>query len=501
MVTKELVQQAIELLKRERQRYTHRPVMYVRELPVPEGETRLGFSISTHDDWKPIFDAHPELRDALTLVVMATVPPNRTDISLNPFQRSVSEWIGFYESLPPDVLDTNPPLGRHALIRNLADKLFHKIHDEDGDTIINADDGERLLSVMANPPPVVQSGGLNARALHEMLFGALAYHALPESERDAVLQRVADAAEHLIKAYGIGEIPHINGWIFTTIAYPMEFLPIAHVFDIAVDSPTTTGLPQRYFGDLLQDKVYHPTGAEETWVYEKFVRLFHEGLRDLFARREFSRESVHAVLRDGFGVFADPTQATLLEALFKQIWKNGYPTTFYGLMAVFSREFPEQAMRIARLAARTVSDVDGAVFYARLAQGWAKDRDTEANRFVLQPVRDAAKQALPIIYQRVFRKMKSRSPRSQQQRGEFARLAASAVMGIETDPMNHYYPPQMWIDLWEGFHRLLTNPSELLKDPQKMAAYRNAHDRVFEDGLADDLCRRRANDERQSQEP
>ena len=498
MITKEQVQEAIELLKRERQRYTHRPVMYVRERPVPEGETRLGFSISTHDDWKPIFDAHPELRDALTLVVMATVPPDRTGISLNPFQRSISEWIEFYKSLPPDVLDTDPPLGRHALIRNLAHKLFYEIHDEDGDTIIDADDGERLLSMMANPPAVVQSGGDKTRALHEMLFGALVYPALPESERDAVLQRVADAAEHLIKAYGIGEIPHTDGRIFTTIAYPMEFLPIAHVFDIAVDSPSTTGLPQRYFSDLLQDRVYHPTGAEEAWVYLNFVRLFHERLRDLFARREFSRESVHAVLRDGFGVFADPTQRTLLEALFKQLWKKGYPTTFYGLMAVFSHEFPEQTMRIARLAATTVSDVDGAVFYARLAQGWAKDRDTEANRFVSQPMRDAAKQNLPIIYQRVFRKMKSRSPRSQQQRGEFARLTASVFMGIETDHMNHYYPPQIWIDLWEGFHSLLTNPSELLKDSQKLAAYRNAHDRVFEDGLIDDLCRRRANDERQA---
>jgi len=488
MLTREQVQQAIELLKGKRQAYTHRPVMYVREQPVPEGETRLGFWISTHDDWKPIFDAHPELRDALTLVVMATVPPNRTDISLNPFQRGISEWIEFYESLPPDVLDTDPPLGRHALIRNLADKLFYEIHDEDGDTIIDADDGERLLSMMANPPPVVQSGGEKTRALHEMLFGALAYHALPESERDAMLQRVADATEHLIKAYGIGEIPHINGRIFTTIAYPMEFLPIAHVFDSAVDSPPTTGIPQRYFGDLLPGQVYHPTGAEEVWVYENFARLFHEGLRDLFARREFSRESVHAVLRDGFGVFADPTQRTLLEALFKQIWKKGYPTTFYGLMAVFSHEFPEQSMRIARLAARTVSDVDAAVFYARLAQGWAKERYAEAVKLVSQPMRDAAKQALPIIYQRVFRKMKSRAPKMQNSRGEFARMTASAVMGIETDHMNHYYPPQMWIDLWEGFHSLLTNPSDLLKDPQKLAAYRNAHDRVFEDGLSDDLC-------------
>lgn len=103
-------------------------------------------------------------------------------------------------------------------------------------------------------------------------------------------------------------------------------------------------------------------------------------------------------------------------------------------------------------------------------------------------MRDAAKQALPIIYQRVFRKMKSRAPKMQNSRGEFARMTASAVMGIETDHMNHYYPPQMWIDLWEGFHSLLTNPSDLLKDPQKLAAYRNAHDRVFEDGLSDDLC-------------
>ena len=498
MLTKEQVQQAIELLKRERQAYTRRPVMYVREQPVPEGETRLGFWISTHDDWKPIFDAHPELRDALTLVVMATVPPNRTDISLNPFQRSISEWIDFYESLSPDVLDTDPPLGLHALIRNLADKIFYKIHDEDGDTIIDADDGERLLSVMANPPAVVQSGGEKTRVLHDMLFGALAYHALPESERDAMLQRVADATEHLIKAYGIGEIPHINGWIFTTIAYPMEFLPIAHVFDTAVDSPPTTGISKRYFSDLLPDQVYYPTAAEETWVYEKFARLFHEGLRDLFARREFSRESVHAVLRDGFGVFADPTQRTLLEALFKQIWKNGYPTTFYGLMAVFSHEFPEHAVGIARLSARTVSDVDGAVRYARLAQGWAKDRDSEANRFVSEPVRNAAKLALPIIYQRVFQRAKSRSYQTQKNRGEFARLTASAVMGIETDHMNHYYPPQMWIDLWEGFHRLLTNPSELLKDPQKRAAFSEAYERVFSDGWIDDLCKKGANDERQA---
>jgi len=488
MLTREQVQQAIELLKQKRQAYTHRPMVYVRENAVPEGETRLTPETYYYDSWKPIFDAHPELRDALTLVVMASFPSHQISMPMKPFQRSVSEWIDFYESLPPDVLDTDPPLGRHALIRNLADKLFHKIHDEDGDTIIDADDGERLLSMMANPPAVVQSGGEKTRALHEMLFGALAYHALPELERDAVLQRVADATEQFIDANGTGAFPEINGETFTRIAYPIEFLPIAHVFSRAFDDPTTTGISGRYFDDLLQDRVYYPTGAEETWVYEKFAPLFDEELRDLFARREFSRESVHAVLREGFGALADPTQRTLLKELFKEIWKKGYPTTFYGLMAVFSHEFPEHAVGIARLAARTVSDVDGAVRYARLAQGWAKDQDSEAIRFVSEPVRNAAKQALPIIYQRVFRKMKSSSPKMQKNRGEFARLTASAVMGIETDHMNHYYPPQMWIDLWEGFHSLLTNPSDLLKDPQKLAAYRNAHDRVFEDGLADDLC-------------
>jgi hypothetical protein len=485
MITKEQVQQAIELLKRER-------MASVRENRVPEGESALALRTHAHWEWKPIFDAHPELRDALTLVVMATFPPNHTDIQLPPFKRSLSEWVDFYESLPPDVLDTDPPLGLHALVRNIAHKLFYKAYDDIDDT----DDGKRLFSVMANPPPIVQAGGANAGALHDMLFGALVYPLLPESERDAMLEQVADATEQFIDANGTGAFPDINGQTFTRIAYPIEFLPIAHVFSRAFDDPTTTGISKRYFSDLLQGQVYYPTAAEETWVYDRFAPLFDEGLRDLFARRDFSRESVHAVLRDGFGALADPTQTTLLKELFKEIWKKRYPTTFYGLMAVFSHEFPEQAMGLARLAARTVSDVDGAVRYARLAQGWAKDRDTEAVRFVSEPVRNAAKQALPIIYQRVFRKMKSRSPQMQKNRGEFARMTASAVMGIETDHMNHYYPPEMWIDLWEGFHSLLTNPSELLKDPQKLAAYRNAHDRVFEDGLNDDLCKEEANDER-----
>jgi hypothetical protein len=374
MLTKEQVQQAIEVLKRKRRAFSHRPIVYVRENPVPEGETRLTPETHYYDDWKPVFDAHPELRDALTLVVMASFPSHQISMPMTPFQRSVSEWIDFYESLPPDVLDTDPPLGLHALIRNLADKIFYEIHDEDGNTIIDADGGKRLVSVAVNRPSLVQAAGLNARVLHDMLFGALAYHALPESERDAMLQRVADATEQFIDANGTGVTPNTNGATFIQIAYPIEFLPIAHVFSSAFDDPTTTGISRRYFTDILGEYEYYPTSAEETWVYEKFAPLFDGGLRGLFARRDFSRESVHAVLRDGFGVFADPTQRTLLEALFKQIWKNRYPTTFYGLMAVFSHEFPEEAMRIARLAARTVSDVDGAVIYARLAQGWAKSR-------------------------------------------------------------------------------------------------------------------------------
>jgi hypothetical protein len=495
MLTKEQVQQAIEVLKRERRAFTHTPMVYVRENPVPEGETRLTPETYYYDDWKPVFDAHPELRDALTLVVMASFPSHQINMPMTPFQRSVSEWIDFYESLPPDVLDTNPPLGLHALIRNLADEIFHKIHDEDGDTIIDPNDGERLVSVSVNRPSLVQAAGLNARVLHDMLFGALAYHALPESERDAMLQRVADAVEQFIDAYGTGAFPKVNGQTFTGIAYPVEFLPIAHVFSRALDDPTTSGIARRYFTDIVGKWLYDPTQYEQSWVYGKFAPLFDEGLRGLFARRDFSRESVLGVLRDGFGVFADSKNTTPLKQILKEILEHRHSTTFYGLMGVLSRAFPEEAMRIARLAANTVSTMDGAEIYARLAQG--KAPDTQAVKLVSKSMRDAAKHAFPIVYQRVFRRTKSRSPQTQN-RGEFARMTASAVMGIETDHMNHYYPPHVWIDLWEGFHSLLTDPSELLKDPQKLAAYRNAHDRVFSDGLIDDLCKRRANDERQA---
>jgi len=493
MITKEQVQEAIEVLKRKRQAYSHRPIVSVRENPVPEGETRLMLQTESYDDWKPIFDAHPELRDALTLVVMASYPSDRTGMPIAPLiQRSISEWVDFYESLPPDVLDTDPPLGLHVLIRNLADTIFYAMPDDD-DTVIDTDDEKRLLSLSVSRPLVVQAAGLKAQVLHDMLFKALVYPLLPESGGDAMLEQVADAVEQFIDAYGTGAFPDINGQAFTQIAYPIEFLPIAQVFSRALVDPTASGVPRRYFTDVLGEYQYYPTPLEQSWVYEKFAPLFDEGLRDLFARREFSRDSVRAVLREGFGRI---TQPSALRQILKEIWKRGFPTTFYGLMAVFSHEFPEQSMRIARLVARAVPNAYAATMYLHLALGWAGDRNTEPVQFVSQPMRDAAKMALPIVYQRVFHGKQSGSHRLHNQRGEFARVTASAVLGIETDHMNHYYPPQMWIDLWEGLHSLLTNPSELLKDPQKLAAYRNAHDRVFEDGLADDLCRR-VNDERQ----
>ncbi len=485
MLTKEQVQQAIELLKRERRVFSNLPMVSVRENPVPEGETRLAPQTYYYDDWKPIFDAHPELRDALTLVVMASFPPHQINMPMTPFQRSLSEWVDFYESLPPDVLDTDPPLGLHALIRNLASEIFHKIHDEDGDTIIDTDDGKRLVSVSVNRPPLVQAAGLNARVLHDMLFKALAYHALPESERGAMLEQVADAVEQFIEANGTGAFPKVNGQTFTRIAYPIEFLPIAHVFSRALDDPSRSGIARRYFTDIVGEYLYDPTEFEQSWVYGKFAPLFDEGLHDLFARRDFSRESVLGVLRNGFGVFADPKNTTPLKQILKEIWEHRYSTTFYGLMGVLSRVFPEEAMRIARLAAKTVPTADCAEIYARLARGEAPD--TKAVQLVSKSMRDAAKRAFPIVYQRVFRGTKSRSLPTKN-RGEFARMTASAVMGIETDHMNHYYPPQVWIDLWEGFLSLLTSPSELLKDPQKMAAFRSARERVFEDGLIDELC-------------
>jgi hypothetical protein len=489
MITKQQVQKAIEVLKRTRKAYSYAPMVYIGENPVPDGETRLSLQTYDYGDWKPVFEAHPELRDAFTLVAMASFPPNHTGMPLEPFRKDASGWLDFYASLPPDVLDTNPPLGRHALIRNIADEVFHKIFDDDG-KIIDTGGGERLLSVMANPPPMVHAGGAKARALHDMLFGALAYPLLPESERDAVLKRVADATEHFIRANGTDAIPQINGSIFTKIAYPIEFLPIVHVLDSAVDDLSQTGISKRYFTDLLPGShlSFNPTWVEQAWIYQNFAPLFDEGLRDLFARREFSHESVHAVLHDGFGALADSAHATRLKRLFEEIWKNGYPTTFYGLMAVFSHEYPERSMRIARLAAKTVSKGWNAMVYARLALGRGTDRDSEMVKFVSEPMRDAAKMSLPFVYQRVFRKMRSSSPKLQKQRGEFARLTASTVIGIETDHIRHYYPEQMWIDLWEGFHDMLTNPSELLKDPQKMAAYRNARENVFEDGWIYDLC-------------
>ena len=486
MLTREQVQQAIELLKRKRRAFTHTPMVYVRENPVPEGETRLMLQTYEYDDWKPIFDAHPELRDALTLVVMASFPSDRTLMPIAPLiRRSISEWGDFYESLPPDVLDTDPPLGLHALIRNLADRISYAMPDDD-DTVIDTDDEKRLLSLSVGRPPVVQAAGLKAQVLHDMLFKALAYPLLPESERDAMLEQVADAVEQFIDAYGTGAFPKINGQTFTRIAYPIEFLPIAHVFSRALDDPTTSGIARRYFTDILGEYLYDPTQFEQSWVYGKFAPLFDEGLRGLFERRDFSRESVLGVLRDGFGVFADSKNTTPLKQILKEIWEHRYSTTFYGLMGVLSQAFPEEAMRIARLAANSVPTVDCAEIYARLARGEAPD--TKAVQLVSKSMRDAAKMALPLVYQRVFRRTKSRLPQTQN-RGEFARMTASAVMGIETDHMNHYYPPHVWIDLWEGFHDMLTNPSELLKDQQKMAAYREARDRVFWDGIEDEFCK------------
>ena len=483
MITKEQVQQTIELLKRNE-------LAYVIENLVTKGESGLAFKTFAHWEWRPVLEAHPQLRDAFALVAMASFPPTKTDMGA--FKRSFSEWLDFYESLPPDVLATNPPLGSHALIRNLAYKMFHAAYDADDSTGV-AGAWERLLSVTANPPPVVQAAGSDAKALHNMLFGALVYPTLPEAESGAMLERIADATEHIINARGMGLISNHDGWTFTLIAYPIEFLPIAHVFDRASAAPMTTGISRRYFTDLLRTRMQYTTEWEQHWGYEKFAPLFDEGLSDLFARREFSQESLHMVLQEGFGTLID---SSALKKLFEEIWKHRFSTTFRALMAVVSQEFPEHATRIVRLAASTVHDIDAAVTFAHLAQGWGADR--ELVRRVSEPMRNAAKQILPMIYHRVFRNMNLQSPDALQKHGELARLTASAVTGIETSQLKYDYPPEMWIELWEGFRSLLTNPSELLKDPQKTAAYRKAHDRVFEDGLADDLCRRRANDERQA---
>jgi len=474
MVTKEQVKRAIDVLIRKQLAYTIENI-------ATKGESGLAFKTFAHWDWRPVLDAHPQMRDAFALVVMASFPPEKTSVPLPPLQRSLSEWVDFYESLPPDVLDTNPPLGLHALIRNLADRMFHAAYDADDNTSVSGR-WERLLSVVANPPTVVQAAGSDAQALHNMLFGALVYPALPESERDAMLERIANATEHLINAYGMGLVSNHDGRVFTSIAHPMEFLPIAHVFDRASNAPMATGISRRYFTGLLRATMRYTTEWERHWCYEKFAPLFDEELHDLFERRDFSQESVHMVLREGFGTLLLDSSA--LKKHLKEIWKHRFSTTFYGLMAVVSQEFPEHAERIARLAASTVTDIDGAVTYARFAHGGGAER--ELVMLVSEPMRNAASQVLPMIYHRVFGKRKLKSPDLRLKQGEFARLTASAVMGIETNYSE--YDHEMWIDLWEGFHSLLTNPSDLLKDPQKLAAYRNAHDRVFEDGLADDLC-------------
>jgi hypothetical protein len=473
MLTKEQVQRAIEVLKRE-------DIAYVIENPVTKGESGLAFKTFAHWEWRPVLEAHPQLRDAFALVAMASFPPRQTDVGA--FKRSFSEWLDFYESLPPDVLDTDPPLGPHALIRNLAYRMFRAAYDADDSTSV-AGAWERLLSMMDNPPPVVQAAGSDAQALHNMLFGALVYPTLPESGEDAVLKRIADATEHLINALGTGLISAHDGWTFTLIAYPIEFLPIAHVFDSASAAPMTTGISRRYFTDLLRARMLYTTEWEQHWAYNKFAPFFDEGLTDLFARREFSQESLHTVLREGFGTLID---SSALKKLFEEIWKHRFSTTLYALMAVVSQEFPEHATRIVRLAASTVPDIDGALTFARLAQGWGADRELVG--LVSEPMRNAANQILPMIYHRVSRKGILRSSDALQKHGELARHTASAVIGIETQYLKYDYPPQVWIDLWEGFCSLLTNPSELLKDPQKMAAFREARDRVFEDGLSDDLC-------------
>jgi len=473
MLTKEQVQQAIEVLKRNQ-------LAYVIENPVTKGESGLAFTTFAHWEWRPVLEAHPQLRDAFTLVAIASFPPRQTDMGA--FKRSFSEWLDFYESLPPDVLATDPPLGSHALIRNLAYRMFHAAYDADDSTGV-ADAWERLLSVTGNPPSVVQASGSDAQALHNMLFEALVYPTLPEAERGAMLERIADATEHIINARGMGLISAHDGWTFTLIAYPIEFLPIAHVFDRASAAPMRTEISRRYFTDLLRTRMQYTTEWEQHWGYEKFAPLFDEGLSDLFARREFSQESLHMVLREGFGTLID---SSALKKLFEEIWKHRFSTTFRALMAVVSQEFPEHATRIVRLAASTVPDIDAAVTFAHLAQGWGADRDLVG--LVSEPMRNAAKQVLPMIYHRVSRNVKLRSPDALLKHGELARLTASAVIGIETGHLQRDYPPQMWIDLWEGFLSMLTNPSEMLKDPEKMAAYRRAHDRVFEDGLTDDLC-------------
>jgi hypothetical protein len=325
-----------------------------------------------------------------------------------------------------------------------------------------------------------------------MLFKALVYPLLPESERRTMLEQVADAVEQFIDAYGTGAFPEINGEVFTRIAYPIEFLPITHVFSSALVDPEASGVGMRYFTAVLGSYRYRLVAFEQGWVYENFGPLFDEGLRDLFARRDFSHDSLRAVLRKGF---AKITKPSALKQILKEIWKRGFSATFYGLMAVFSREFPEQAARIARLVARAVPNDYAATMYRHLAQGSSGDENSELVGLVSQPMRDAAKAALPIVYQRVFHGKRYRSHQFHERRGEFARVTASAVLGIETDDMKHYYLPDVWIDLWEGFHTMLTNPSELLKDPQKLAAYRKARERVFEDRLGDDFCEEGADDE------
>jgi hypothetical protein len=476
MLTKEQVQRAIDVVIR-------RELAYTIESIATKGESGLAFKTFAYWDWRPVLDAHPQLRDAFALVVMASFPPEKTSVPLPPLQRSLSEWVDFYESLPPDVLDTNPPLGLHALIRNLAYRMFHAAYDADDNTSVSGR-WERLLSVVANPPTVVQAAGSDAQALHNMLFGALVYPALPESERDAMLERIANTTEHLINAYGMGLVSKHDGRVFTSIAYPIEFLPIAHVFDRASIAPVATGISRRYFTDLLRVNMHCATEWEQHWCYEKFAPLFDEGLHDLFARRDFSQESVHMVLREGFGTLLVDSSA--LKKLLKEIWKHRFSTTFYGLMAVVSQEFPEHAERIVRLAASTVTDIDGAVTYARFAHGGGTER--ELVMLVSEPMRNAASQFLPMIYHRVFGKRKLKSPDLRLQQGEFARLTASTVLGIETNYSKYDY--EMWIDFWEGFLSLLTNPSELLKDPKKMAAYRNARDTILWDGIEDEFCGR-----------
>ena len=480
MLTKDEVQRAIDVLKK------HKMVEETKPENRRPGEPVFYIPL-TVKSWEiePVVKKHPDLNEAFAFLAAAGDCSHLEEV----MKLVLTYWdwkrkVDFYKTLPSGVLETDPPLGVNALVRNWAEWVFYGIDDEIAQM---PGVSQALLEVYDHPPAVVLGGQGHGRDMHRLFWGAVVYPTLPVSDeavRRRVLAESVDAAHSLVQNHETNPLDSSNALHYNIVAHSTEFLPIARAITSVSHFPVASGIETRYFWDLTGRKIHFGSAYEMDWTARLFESLFGAGLGALFESRQWDADAVRAVLRDGLQKLTAPT---VYKPTLREIYKNGYKTTLTGLIESFGRVYPEYAGRFLWAAAHTVSSPKTALMFVEAA----------TEKSVPGFVRDWARAHIAHAYRRgcswVGRDPKRRvtSDEMMKQRGEVAKTLYSSVFGTDHSEAR-WYTPQMWTDLWDGFLQLIVDPSRLMGDAERMRVYR----RALEEDLKHQFCHDMADKQR-----